>query len=343
MRCFRWFPLSTFVQLFLIGCATTPCPRSISAGGLPASATHTEAPVPTVQAEDARPYRHALAEVSTEALKAESKSLRERELSVGDVDAQMPIWLALLTDEDPVRRDEIAYTDLAYFVLEKGLVSESRMCEAVAELLPRLAVPEAVDDADAAARTAALIRRSFAALGLSVLAARDAKAPYLSLSERERLVNAARNYARAERDYRPREGRYGWLHAAAHTADLLKFLSRSEASSDASRAAILEATADIIVRPHGHIFHHGEDGRLAMTIFEVYKRAMPEAVTERFLNRLTAPFATEAAMPFDGTAYAAQRNARAVLLSLFTLLSSPSQKPPSAELLRVAVAKRLYE
>lgn len=278
---------------------------------------------------------------STATLRAESAALRRAEPEVAEVDAKVPLWLDLLADEDPVRRDEIGYTELAFFVLEKGLVSEPAMRDAVATLLPRLQVPteEGTSEGD---DTRALIGRSFAALGLSVLASRDATTPFLSAEQRAELVAATLSYARSESDYRPRDADHGWLHAAAHTADLLKFLARADTASEVERVAILDAAADIIVRPHGYIFHHGEDGRLAMTIFEVFKRAVPESAQERFLTRLTEPFGTQATMPFDGKVYAAQRNARAVLLSLFTLLSSPADKPASAEALRAAVAKRLF-
>ena len=73
--------------------------------------------------------------------------------------------------------------------------------------------------------------------------------------------SAATTYAEREADYRGHLGAAGWAHAAAHTADLLKFLARNPRVSDVD--AILDAVVAVTIRRHGHNFHHGEDGRVA--------------------------------------------------------------------------------
>ena len=75
--------------------------------------------------------------------------------------------------------------------------------------------------------TDGVLLRSFSALTLSVVAARDSEAPFLSAEEYATLLDAALAYFHDERDTRGFDAAKGWMHSAAHTSDLLKFLARN--------------------------------------------------------------------------------------------------------------------
>lgn len=63
--------------------------------------------------------------------------------------------------------------------------------------------------------------RSFSALNLSVLAALDIDAPFMSQGEFDALLVDALEYLLRERDERGYLPGVGWVHASAHTADAL--------------------------------------------------------------------------------------------------------------------------
>jgi hypothetical protein len=60
-----------------------------------------------------------------------------------------------------------------------------------------------------------------------VIAARDNDAPFLTPPEFDGLLEHALAYFHDERDTRGFDAVKGWMHSAAHTSDLLKFLARS--------------------------------------------------------------------------------------------------------------------
>src|SRR3989442_13187184 len=72
-----------------------------------------------------------------------------------------------------------------------------------------------------------LFLRAFSALDLSILAALDNQHPFLDDAELAGLLSAALAYLAGEKDLRAFDTRHGWMHATAHTADLLKFLGRN--------------------------------------------------------------------------------------------------------------------
>ena len=87
-----------------------------------------------------------------------------------------------------------------------------------------------------------MLLRSFSALDLSILAALENEAPALDAAGYRRLVDAAFSYLRDERDLRGIEPRVGWIHATAHTADLLKFLARDPRFTPADEQRLLESS-----------------------------------------------------------------------------------------------------
>ena len=132
---------------------------------------------------------------------------------------------------------------------------------------------------------------------------------------------AARGPGR-EVDLRGYTGATGWAHAAAHTADWMKFLARHPGLRADQAARLLDGVAALVVRPHGARFSHGEDERLAATVRAVVRRGLvDDARLDAWLTAIAAPLARGFPEPFDPTLYAAQRNARDLLVSCFVALS----------------------
>ncbi len=225
----------------------------------------------------------------------------------------VPELVVYLGSVDPVRRDGIAYEVFVRWILKDPKLSPDELRGLVATLETNLAGPLDVRDG--------VYLRSFSALALSLLAKKDLDAPFLDDAARKGLLEAAVTYAGRETDLRGHTGKRGWAHAAAHTSDLLKFLARQPAFTDGDRARVLDAVAALVVRRHGANFHHGEDGRIAVAVLEVLRRGVPDDKLAAWIKTLAAPLEQADTATFDPALYAAQRNARNLLFTLFVQLS----------------------
>lgn len=171
----------------------------------------------------------------------------------------------LLSSPDPALRDGVAYEAIARWVYGDGVVPPADL-----ERL-RLKLQAGLGRSLGEASGEAAFGRSFSALGLSILAAADLKRPTLSQEAFDDLLSASTAYLGAEKDLRGFVPGSGWVHATAHTADVLKFLARNPKLSPAGQARIVEAVAGRL-RTAGVVFTWGEDERLALALLSLTRR-----------------------------------------------------------------------
>jgi hypothetical protein len=236
----------------------------------------------------------------------------------------VPELLAYLASPDPVRRDGIAFEVLARWLDAKTL-ADAEVRELARRLLEDLAGPLDAPDG--------VLRRSFSALVLAEVVRRDRKAPLLSDDERRAILRAAVAYAARETDLRGHTGAKGWAHAAAHTADLLARLAGLPAFTDADRALILDAVASFVVRRHGQILAYGEDGRLATSVVAAARAGLPEQALDAWLAALKAPLVERGSAAFDAGLFAAQRNVRNLLFTLYVHGATAASPSPGERVL----------
>ena len=166
----------------------------------------------------------------------------------------------LLTSPDPHVRDDVALPVLAAWV-ERGVLDE--MLE---DLGTRCA---------ARLQHPAVHARSFAALALGEVVGRAAVSPARLVRPgvlRAWLVETILWY-RDEADLRPWDPDLGWLHAAAHGADLLGVLALAPqlAADDVRRVS--GALAGRLDAPSTPLFTEGEDARIAQALYAAAARA----------------------------------------------------------------------
>jgi len=171
----------------------------------------------------------------------------------------------LLGSPDPELRDEIAYATLAAWIYQKRLLGPGVIRTLTTEWTRSL--QQGIDSPG----TDAIFRRSFSALCLSVVVARDNAAPFLAPEEFRTLFTAAVEYLRAEQDLRAYDPETGWIHAVAHAADLLKFLGRSRYLTRKDQTVLLDTIATKLANA-SIVFTHGEDERLARAILSEINR-----------------------------------------------------------------------
>jgi hypothetical protein len=230
---------------------------------------------------------------------------------------------ACLGSPDPELRDELAYAISAQWIYRQRLFDRDALIELVTKWSSNLKVGIGQTGDDT------VLVRSFSALELSIAAALDNDQPFLTPEEHEELLATALAYLAAERDLRDFERAQGWLHATAHTADLLKFLARSPHFTAAGQARVLNGISEKLARTGVVVFTHGEDDRLARAVVSIVLRNdFDGAAFAEWLTRLrTTRRAAREAADFDPERYAAQQNTANLLRSSFVLLScieSPS-------------------
>ncbi len=234
----------------------------------------------------------------------------------------------LLADPDPERRDGIGYALYARLLLADGAVTDADATALRDRLVARTAAEPVAGDA--------VFGQSFAALVLSVIAAREVAHPAWDPPALDAQIAAATAYAGREVDLRGHTGATGWAHAAAHTADWLKFLARHPALTSAQAVRLLDGVTSLAARAHGTRFAWGEDERLAAAARAVLRRGLvDDAGVNAWLARVGAPLAAGWPDPFDPGVFATQRNARDFLVSLFVALSFDDAPPAAAALARL--------
>jgi len=230
---------------------------------------------------------------------------------------------ALLGSPDPTLRDGVAYGAAAEWILRKKLIEPPELRRLLGLWTPNLkkGVGEKGDDR--------VLLRSFSALELSVLAARDVQAPFLEPAELTTLVDDALAYLAAEKDLRGYDAKKGWLHATAHTADLLKFLARNPRVPPADAARILSGIG-AKAREAGEVFAWGEDERLASAVLAVLRRGDIDAASwSTWLDGLAGTGSGLWDAPsLDVKQFAAVQNAKHLLARLHVLLYSVPEPAP---------------
>lgn len=179
--------------------------------------------------------------------------------------------LTLTESEDPVLRDEVGYGLTAQWVYREQALSPDELETFTRALMKRMA-------------GASALGRSFSALSLSLVAAAEAKARKLDDTTWSDLLAAACVELETERDLRGHDAKLGWIHATAHTADLLKFLSRDERLTTAQQARVWKAwtTRLEVAGP----LSWGEDERLAAVVRSLVLRGDAAIDFEPWLSAL---------------------------------------------------------
>jgi hypothetical protein len=274
----------------------------------------------------------AILQPSTVHDKAYWRSIAEAKFEVpaGATAQQLtPELLTSLGSPDPELRDDLAVSILTAWIYQKKLLGPD-------DLRPMTLTLEAnLRKGIGAIGTDGVLLRSFSALTLSVIAARDNEAPFLSADEHAKLLDDALAYFHDERDTRGFDAVKGWMHSAAHTSDLLKFLARNPRLPVAGQSRILSAML-AKNRESPAPFSQGEDERMARIAISLARRV--DFHRDGFRAWLDAARAA-AAFPKIPTAdeLRAQQNVRHLLTALWTELSVDERPSEGADFAKQAL------
>jgi Protein of unknown function (DUF2785) len=212
-----------------------------------------------------RAFWRAIAQQHYAVPNGESASVLAHELS----------WL--LASPDSELRDDLAYSILAHWIARPNVLPPENL------LLLEDEWRENLKSGIGEAATDSVLKRSFSALCLASIAEREAKQPFLGASRYRQLVADAAAYLQAERDLRGYDAKLGWIHATAHTADLLQALAGSPMLSSDEQATILSAIAARLASAP-QVYIQGEQDRIAQAVLAVIRR--PDFNAESFTTWL---------------------------------------------------------
>ena len=176
-----------------------------------------------------------------------------------------------LDSPDPELRDELAYSILDVWIVYRDYFSSPQLISLLEswQINLRSGIGETSTDS--------ILKRSFSALCLAVLAERELKSPFLGEAHFRGLLESALTYLKDERDLRGFDPVKGWIHATAHTADLLAFLAANPLLKVEDQSRILHAVSERLSSAH-QIFAYGEQDRLANTVATIVARKDFDAV-----------------------------------------------------------------
>jgi hypothetical protein len=162
----------------------------------------------------------------------------------------------LLGSTDPELRDDLAYSIIDQWVRHQD-VSAADLNSLADEWRANLRSGIGEFGTDT------VFKRSFSALCLASLAGRELKTPFLGPDRYQMLITDALTYLRDERDLRGFDPTTGWIHATAHTADLLANLAANPLLKAEDQARLLRAITERLSSARV-IFSYGEQDRLSL-------------------------------------------------------------------------------
>jgi len=170
-----------------------------------------------------------------------------------------------LGSPDPELRDDLAYSILDVWIIERPQLARQELIPFVEEWSANLKIGLAESGTDT------VLKRSFSALMLASIAQRDLKTQFLGDTRYHALLTDAISYLTNERDLRGYDATKGWIHSTAHTADLLKALAENDLLTQDDQHAILAAIAARLATSPT-VYSYGEQDRLAMAVRSIVTR-----------------------------------------------------------------------
>jgi hypothetical protein len=206
---------------------------------------------------------------------------------------------------DPELRDELGFEISGRWIRRPGILTDDEVRELMRLHLENLLKGLGQGESDG------VFLRSFSALHLAQVAARDVKRPFLTEAERKELVQASCRVLREERDRRGWVEGKGWAHPIAHNADLLAQLASTSTLAPEEQRTLLAALDAGLAG----INAFGENERLAAVLAALVSRT--DFVKPDFEHWLAegskAANAVWQTKPFDVAAFHKAENVKAML------------------------------
>ena len=180
--------------------------------------------------------------------------------------------LSCLGSPDPELRDRIGYELFTTWLRGEALTDDTRRT-LLTELSGMMSKPPGATPDNSS------FARSFSALVLSEVMRSDSVQPFMSVSERQALLQRTIESIARENDYRGLDRELGWVHPVAHMSDLLWRFALHPETSVAQATSILGAIRSKVA-PTTSFYSFNESDRLARVVTTLIQRNLvgPDAV-----------------------------------------------------------------
>ncbi|HKV12943.1 MAG TPA: DUF2785 domain-containing protein [Thermoanaerobaculia bacterium] len=305
-------PPSTALSLTLAAALLLPACRPENPPP-PAEAAYSPAPQPPAPGGHDKAYWRAIVD-------------KDYAVPPGAVPADLVIELARYTGSpDPELRDDFGYMIPTTWIERDQHLSPQILRELLKQWKKNLRTGLGETGTDT------VLLRSFSALHLATLVRVDNEHPYLTATDVQSLLDEALAYLAAEKDLRGFEPGKGWIHATAHTADLLAALAASPHLRKTDSKRILDAlTARLSTAPDAYTW--GEEERLAAVVKALIERKdFDAALLPPWLAAFKADSEKlwENGAQVDPTRYARVQNEKHLLRALYVSLDR-TEEPTEA-------------
>lgn len=249
--------------------------------------------------------------------------------------------LKMLGTSDPEVRDYYIYSTLEKWI-EQGLYSHAQLRALLTQLLKNLMLGLGERENDG------VLLRSFSALALSDIIRYDNAHPFLEAHEVLAVLEQSITYVMGEQDLRGFDPNKGWIHALAHTGDLLGTLTFSRYLDQRELERLLTAIAEKVTVPTPYVFTTAEDERLALAVVAVLSRKILPVSYWGWWCRHMAE--VEEKMHWEDIVHFARQedinayhNTRTFLHSLYFQLTLAGYDIPGLQELVAAIKSTLYK
>src|SRR6266478_6568665 len=231
----------------------------------------------------------------------------------------------LLGSPDPELRDDLAYSILEHWIYRLNILQTADLLALTDEWRANLKIGIGESGTDS------VLKRSFSALCLSLMAEREVKTPFLGEQRYHQLLADALTYLQSERDLRGYGAKLGWIHATAHTADLLQALAGSPLLTKEEQSSILSALATRLSSAP-QVYTQGEQDRMAAAVLSVIRRSdYDTAPFESWLTKLQHEDKKVWANPLTPETLARYQNHTYFLQALAVRISLEPETPRIAD------------
>ncbi len=244
-----------------------------------------------------------------------------------------PHLIELLGSPDPFLRDEVAYLAFYHWMVKNPAEMSDDEVRATRDKLL-----ENLQHDSGETGTGTTFMRSFSALILSLVVYRDLVNSFMDGLEIKRVLDAALDYLRTEQDWRGYVDGQGWVHAVAHTADLLKFLARSSKTGPRDHRAIIDTIYDVLTAPRTSFLTHDEDERLSLTVLDVLKRDLIDTASWlAWVQRFVDWYNANKSGAFSPDKHAPYINVKTFLRSVYLRVENAEEVPAAGVVFRAGL------
>ncbi|MDD6771673.1 DUF2785 domain-containing protein [Inconstantimicrobium porci] len=177
------------------------------------------------------------------------------------------LMLKYIGDTDPHLRDELIYSTFCYWITEKCYFNSEELKEILNVILDKNHLFYKIGSE----KEDSVVTRTFSMLVIDLLLYMNMQKQYLSLEEFNNLKDCVIRYYNEEKDLRGYEERIGWMHAAAHGADVLCSIVRSKQCDKETMLKVLDGLNHVLENTK-YLLSHEEDERMATVVYEVVIR-----------------------------------------------------------------------